>query len=71
MKAITIKELEEECKKQIKKGNGNKTIMLSNDDEENGYHYCWYLFSTPDEILMEDYFIDEKIASKEDTIVLG
>ena len=71
MKAITIKELQEACEEQIKKGNGDKVIMLSDDDEGNGYHYCWYLFSTPDDVMLEDYLIDERNAKKEDTIILG
>ena len=71
MKPITIKELYEECKKQVEKGNGNKVIMLSDDDEGNGYHYCWYLFSTPDDVMLEDYLIDKGNAEKEDTIILG
>lgn len=71
MKPITIKELYEECKKQIEKGNGNKVIMLSDDDEGNGYHYCWYLFSTPDDVMLEDYLIDKRNAEKDDTIILG
>ena len=68
---LTVKELEVLCKEEIKKGNGNKVIMLSDDDEGNGYHYCWYSFSTPEEALLQDYQIAENIASKEDTIILG
>lgn len=71
MKPINVKELYKECKKQIEKGNGDKIIMISDDDEGNGYHYCWYTFSSPSEIMIDDYLIDEKIATKEDTIVLG
>ena len=83
MKALTINDLYKECQKEIKKGNGNKTIMISQDDEGNGYHYLWYSF-TPMEIIEEPVvfpsgeviecpfeFIDEKIAKKEDTIILG
>lgn len=71
MEPITIKELYKECKKQIEKGNEDKIIMLSDDDEGNGYHYCWYLFSTPDEVMLDDYIIDTKIADKDSTIILG
>lgn len=71
MKPLTIKELYELCEDQVKKGNGNKVIMISDDDEGNGYHYCWYAFTKPEEALIEDYVIDERIAKKEDTIILG
>ena len=70
MKPFTVKELYTECKKQIDKGNADKVIMISDDEEGNGYHYMWYAFSS-----VEDVFdcnsIDERIATKEDTIILG
>lgn len=82
MKALTIKELYNECLKEIKKGNGDKTIMISSDDEGNSYHYLWYSF-TPMEVMEEPIkigskvyknnfeFTDERVAKKEDTIILG
>ena len=82
MKPLTIKQLKEECEKQIKKGNGDKVIMISQDDEGNGYHYLWYAFTTmkvmeePVKIGDKLYecpfeFADESVAKKEDTIILG
>ena len=71
MKPLTIEDLLRECQKQIKAGNGKKVIMLSDDDEGNGYHYCWYTFSPADETSMDTYMIDERIAKMEDTIILG
>lgn len=82
MKALTIKDLYYECQKQIVKGNGNKTIMISSDDEGNSYHYLWYSFTTieqmeePVVIGTKEYksdfeYCDEKVAKKEDTIILG
>lgn len=82
MKAMTINDLLEECKKEVVKGNGNKTIMISSDDEGNSYHYLWYAF-TPMSVMEEplqlgdkEYiipfeFADERVAKKEDTIILG
>ena len=83
MNALTVNDLLKECQKQVKLGNGNKTIMISQDDEGNGYHYLWYSF-TPMEIMEESItmpsgeiiqcefeFANEKIAKKEDTIILG
>lgn len=82
MKPLTINELFNECKKQIVKGNGNKVIMISMDDEGNSYHYLWYSFTDIKEFekpikigekeYQEDfYFADESVAKKEDTIILG
>lgn len=82
MEALTIKDLYKECQKEIKKGNGNKVIMISQDDEGNGYHYLWYAF-TPMSVMEEPIefngkviecpfeYADERIAKKEDTIILG
>lgn len=71
MKPLTINDLKRECEKQIKLGNGNKVIMLSDDDEGNGFHYCWYTFCKTDEQMLEEYMIDKSIAELEDTIILG
>ena len=83
-KPITVKELKDLCEKQIKKGNGNSVIMISRDDEGNGYHYLWYAFTTAKEIV-DDYEklgfnenileciegFDNNIAEIENTIILG
>ena len=70
MKALTIKDLYEMCKEEVELGNGDKVVMISNDDEGNGYHYIWFTFSSVDDAGAEDC-INENIASKEDTIILG
>lgn len=76
----TIKELAKLCQDEIKKGHGDRIIMLSNDDEGNGYHYCWYAFTTPEELNSGledcglDYGIDglnTDIAPVNKTILLG
>ena len=75
-KPLTVKELYERCKAEIQAGRGDNVIMLSVDDEGNGYHYCWYAF-TPAEELLEtdpmicDFITDEDIAPMEKTIILG
>ena len=75
-KPLTIKQLYKECKKQIDAGNGDKVIMISDDDEGNGYHYLWYSFCTAKEILEDpdcytDSDFDERIAEMDDTMILG
>lgn len=42
---ITIEQLYLECAKQIKAGNGKRHIMISSDDEGNGFHELFYGFS--------------------------
>ena len=65
---ITVKELLEACKEQVAKGNGDKGILISRDDEGNGYHSCFYLFSedlweltSPDELGMTEKDFNECI----------
>lgn len=82
MRALTVKDLMKECVREIKNGNGDKTIMISSDDEGNSYHYLWYAFTPmkkmeePIRIGNKEYksefeFTDERVAKKEDTIILG
>ena len=82
MKPLTIERLYKECERQIRQGNKDKVIMISSDDEGNSYHYLWYSFTTMEQ--MEEpiklgnntfecpfEYVDETIAKKEDTIILG
>ena len=41
----TINDLLKACQEQVAKGNGDKGILISNDDEGNGYHSLGYLFT--------------------------
>ena len=54
---LTISQLASICKAQIKKGNGGKKILISNDDEGNGYHELFFGCS-PIEGEMKDYLLD-------------
>lgn len=71
MKPITVRQLRKLCDEQIKMGNGTKTIMISQDDEGNGYHYLWYAFCKPEDVYLENTEINEEIAKYDDTIILG
>ena len=44
MNGITVEQLFVLCHEQIKKGNGKKTVLISTDDEGNGYHTLYYSF---------------------------
>lgn len=41
---ITVKELYEACKAQMIRGNGDKLVLISSDDEGNYFHTLYYLF---------------------------
>ena len=42
---ITVEQLFHLCREQIINGNGKKKILISADDEGNGYHALYYSFS--------------------------
>lgn len=49
---MTVKELKKFCLEEIRKGNGNKEVLISDDEEGNGFHGIYYAF-TPAEKMME------------------
>ncbi len=67
MKAITVEQLFAECVKQIKAGNGKRRILISTDDEGNGYHELFFGFSGTDFSDMEDYELPFGLTTEEAT----
>lgn len=70
MAQITVNTLYEYCKNAIKNGHGNKNIVLSDDNEGNGYHGMFFGFTPIDEYT-EDLIYDSQTSSANDTIILG
>ena len=72
MKAVTINELRGLCMEQAKKGNGEKKILISADDEGNGYHELFYGFLESFEYI-KDYQLPYGVNSENinDYIILG
>lgn len=72
MEQLTINELLELCKKQVKKGNGDKKIVISDDNEGNGYHGLFYAFTEIEEEEKEYYPIyDSETNDIKKIIILG
>jgi len=42
---IKLKDLYDECKKQMAMGNGEKFLVVSNDNEGNGFHGMFFTVS--------------------------
>ena len=42
MKQMKLKDLYSECKRLMEAGNGEKSLILSDDNEGNGYHGMFY-----------------------------
>lgn len=43
---MTVYELYKLCEEQVEKGNGNKSVVVPDDEEGNGYHDLFYPFLT-------------------------
>ena len=71
---ITVDELKMLCLKASAKGLGDRKIMISQDDEGNGFHALYFAFTMPKECISNGvslpYGVDEETAEKE-WIVLG
>lgn len=70
-KGITVKELMECCSEQIKIGNGDKYIIISDDDEGNGYHTLFYAFSNDQDLIREALNLEHDNHSEDEVVVLG
>ena len=73
MNGITVKELALACNDIIRKGYGDKVILLSNDDEGNGYHTLYYTFLTDKNEIKEiaDYGMFHDGNNPDDVVILG
>ena len=70
-KGITVIQLAEMCEKQIKKGNGDKHILISDDDEGNGYHTLFFGLNDDKEALEYAVQIEHDCHSVDEIVVLG
>ena len=73
MKGITVEQLFNYCEEQIKKGNGSKEILISTDDEGNGYHTLFYAFTDDPNVIKsiaeESYIHDNN--DLDNVVILG
>lgn len=70
---LTINELLEECKKQVKKGNGDKHILISSDDEGNSFHSLFYTFTDKSCSDFDNLLVraDSRHHNKDNCVLLG
>lgn len=54
-KTLTIADLAKMAQDQVRMGNGGKKILISTDDEGNGFHELFYAFSNAKEIFDSEY----------------
>lgn len=70
-KGFTVRELYKACQKEIEKGNGDKHIVISDDDEGNGFHTLFFLFTSDERDVnaLADYFHDNN--NPNNVVILG
>lgn len=74
MSAITIEQLYQELGRWIAIGKGKKKILLSNDDEGNGYHEMFYMVSGVEGNIGESCQLPYGVKiydAKKDYVILG
>ncbi len=49
MEGLTVKKLLQFCQAEISKGNGEKVVLITNDDECNGFHTLYSGFIADEE----------------------
>lgn len=67
---LTVKELLELCQEQMEMGNADKVIVVSDDNEGNGYHGLFYGF-TEDPSPFEGDIYDSAEKDIDKLIILG
>ena len=70
-KGLTVKDLAYACKIEIAKGNGDKHILITTDDEGNGYHTLFYAFQDDPEDVNYALEIEHDHHNADEVILLG
>ena len=77
---MTVNELLKLCQEEVMKGNGDKFIVVADDNEGNGYHGMFYGFSDAMELeaqsqafggSIENEIYDSCHTKPEEIIILG
>ncbi len=55
MKQIKLKDLYQACKEQMEAGNGEKSLVVSDDNEGNGYHGMFFTLTVITPKNTDDY----------------
>lgn len=73
MNAVTVEQLKKLCEMEIAKGNGGKKILVSDDDEGNGFHELFFTFTPTEKLTMDAYLLPHGVTEKNyhEYIILG
>lgn len=69
---LTVEDLLRLCRQQCANGNGKKTVLISTDDEGNGFHTLYYGFAdTSNNALYAQYGMFADNNNPDDVVLLG
>lgn len=71
MEQIKVKQLYELCKAQVEKGNGDKYIVVADDNEGNGYHGMFFGFTDKNIEDILDLISETEVDDYNKLIILG
>lgn len=67
---VTVLQMYQSLQKAISEGNGNKYLVVSDDNEGNGYHGCFYHLS-PLEPGTIDLVSDSQVTDPNKLMIIG
>ena len=70
MKQLTVELLKKLCELEIKKGNGKRMIVISDDNEGNGFHGLFYGFTVISKGEKDAFFISDSQSEDESKIIV-
>lgn len=73
MNVLTVQDLKERCDALIARGFGNKQVLISQDDEINGYHALWWGFDSDSQSIKQaaEYGMFHDNNKPEDVVLLA
>lgn len=76
MEQMTVQKLFLELKELVEKGQGDKKVVLADDNEGNGFHGCYYsITSTPKEVKstieISNGLYDSQTKNYNDIVIIG
>lgn len=70
-KGMTVNELKMFCEIAVRNGYGDKVVLISTDDEGNGYHTLWYEFMTDIAAINNCAYLFHDNNNPNDVVLLG
>lgn len=71
MEGMTVNMLKFFCDKAIADGFGDKIILISQDDEGNGYHTLYFQFTTDENVIKQCAYLFHDRNNPKDVVLLG